>query len=120
MSDVWVNPGFVQSDLLLSETERKLGPPPRRLDVGERVFLLGCRWAARLNRRADDKLYLVYESRKRLLREGDVALGFIVQANDELYSPGDYDRPAQVVYCSDRTIPNLLETLPNALNVYST
>ena len=58
-----------------------------------------------------DELYLVYESRKRLLREGNVALGFIVQANKEVLSPGDYDLPAQVVYCSDRTIPYLLKTL---------
>ena len=58
-----------------------------------------------------DELYLVYESRKRLLREGNVALGFIVQANQELFSPGNYDLPAQAVYCSNRTMPNLLETL---------
>ena len=113
MPNVLGNAGFVKSDLLLSETERKLGPSPRHLDVGERVFNLGCRWAALLNRWADDKVYLVLESRQRLLREGNVALGFIVQANNELYSPGEYDRPAQAVYCSDRTIPNLLGTLAN-------
>ena len=38
-------------------------------------------------------------------------MGFIVQANKEVLSPGDYDLPAQVVYCSDRTIPYLLKTL---------
>ena len=102
--------GF-NSQLLLSETERKLGPSPRHLDLAERLFLLGCTWVGRKFRRAGDELYLVYESRKRLLREGNVALGFIVQANQELFSPGEYDLPAQVVYCSDRTIPDLLETL---------
>ena len=105
------NSGYVNSDLLLSETERKLGPSPRHLDLAERLFILGCTWVGLRFRWAGDELYLVYESRKRLLREGNVALGFIVQANEELFSPGDYDLPAQVVYCSDRTIPNLLETL---------
>ena len=110
MPNVLGNSGF-DSNLLLSETERKLGPSPRHLDLAERLFILGCTWVGRRYRRAADELYLVFESRKRLLREGNVALGFIVQANEELFLPGDYDLPALVVYCSDRTIPNLLETL---------
>lgn len=110
MPDVLGKSGF-NSALLFSETERKLGPSPRNLDLAERLFLLGCKWVGRRFRSAGDELYLVYESRKRLLREGNVALGFIVQANQELFSPGDYDLPAQVVYCSDRTVPYLLETL---------
>ena len=80
-------------------------------NLDERLFLSGCRWIGFRFRRVGDELYLVYESRKRLLREGNVALGFIVQANKEVLSPGDYDLPAQVVYCSDRTIPYLLKTL---------
>ena len=105
------NTGNVNVDLLLSETERKLGPAPRRLDLDERLFLLGCRWVGLRYRWAAEDLYVVYESRKRLLREGNVALGVIVQANEQLYSPGEYDLPAQVLYCSDRTVPNLLGTL---------
>jgi hypothetical protein len=105
------NSGLDNSDLLISVTERKLGPAPRHLDRAERLFLLRCTWDALQCRLTSDKLYLVYESRKRLLREGNVALGCIVQANDELFSPGDYDRPANVIYCSDRTIPNLVDAL---------
>lgn len=111
MPHVSDNSGDDNSSLLLSETERNLGPAPRHLDSAERLFLLGCTWAGFRHRLMADKLYLVYESRKRLLREGNVALGFIVQANEELFSPGKYDLPAQMVYCSDRTIPNLLGTL---------
>jgi hypothetical protein len=46
------------SDLLFSETERRLGPSPRRLDLDERLFLLGCTWVAFQFRRAADELYL--------------------------------------------------------------
>ena len=98
-------------DLLLSETERNLGSPPRHLDLAERLFILGCRWDAIRFRMASDKLYVVFEARKRLLREGNVALGFIVQANVELFAPGDSDLPAQVIYCTGRTIPKLLRIL---------
>ena len=111
MPDVLGRSGLVNSDLLLSETERNLGPAPRHLDLAERIFILGCTWAELRYRRAGDELHLVFEARKRLLREGNVGLGFIVQANEELFSPGKYDLPAQVVYCSARTTPNLLETL---------
>ena len=74
MPNVLGNSGF-DSNLLLSETEHKLGPSPRHLDLDERLFLSGCRWIGFRFRRVGDELYLVYESRKR---------------------PGDYDLPAQV------------------------
>lgn len=96
---------------LISETERKLGPPPRRLGFEEQLFSIACAYHSLRYRWASDKLYMVLESRKRLLREGEVALGMIVQANVELYSPGDYDLPANAIYSSRRTAPDLLDAL---------
>ena len=96
---------------LISETERKLGPPPRHLGFDEQVFSFMCAYHSLRHRWASDKLYMVLESRKRLLREGEVALGIIAQANHELFSSGEYDLPANVIYSSRRTTPNLLSTL---------
>ena len=102
---------MLNSEFLISETERNLGPSPRRLDLAERIYILGCKWARLRYRLASDELHVVYEWRKRLLQEGDVALGVIVQANEELFSRGTYDLPANIVYSSNRTTPKLLDTL---------
>lgn len=96
---------------LISETERKLGPPPRHIGFDEQVSSFLCGYWALRYRWASDKLYMVFQSRKRLLREGEVALGKIVQANVELFSPGDYDLPANAIYSSRRTTPDLLDAL---------
>lgn len=101
--------GF-DANLLISETERKLGPAPRRL-ASEQGFTFGYWWYTQCLRFVSEKLYIVYESRNRLLREGNVALAAIVQANNELYAPGEKDRPANVVYSSDRATPDLLRVL---------
>lgn len=96
---------------LISETERKLGPPPRHLGFNEEVFSFFCTYHGLRYRWASDKLYMVFNSRRRLLREGEVALGMLVQANVELYSPGEYDLPASAIYSSRRTTPDLLKAL---------
>ena len=110
------NSGF-NSELLLSETERKLGPAPRHLDLEERLFLLGCRWVGFQFRRAGDELHLVYESRKRLLREGNVALGFIVQANQELFHQAITTFPLRWFIVQIARCPICWRLSPNARNV---
>ena len=71
---------------LISETERKLGPPPRHLGFEEQLLSISCAYWALRYRWASDKLYMVFNSRRRLLREGEVALGMIVQANVDCFT----------------------------------
>ena len=70
---------------------------PRRPGLLERLYLRvrppgWCR---------TDDLMLVYQDRRKLLREGAVALGVLVQANALLFARGAHDAPANVIYTTD-------------------
>jgi hypothetical protein len=40
-------------------------------------------------------------TRRRYEAEGVPVIGWIVQANDDLYAPGNFDKPAQILVCFD-------------------
>ncbi len=58
-----------------------------------------------------DDLRVVYREQAKLLREGEVALAVIVQANAELFAKGEEDLPANVIYSPDAGIEDKLPLL---------
>lgn len=71
-------------------------------------------------RKSDDDLMIVYREQKKLLREGTIAIGMLVQANSALFQKGVLNAPANVIYISEVEIDNPLATLLQAaLKIYS-
>ncbi len=66
-----------------------------------------------------DKLSLYFAGRQRLLEEGAVIWGHVVQANRLLFSPGKVNCPGEVVYCLDFNRQGTLASLaPIAETLY--
>ena len=57
-------------------------------------------------RQSDDELMLIYRDQKKLLFEGEVVLGLLVQANALLFRKGFADAPANVIYTADMSVEN--------------
>ena len=53
---------------------------------------------------ADDPLNRTYDEASRLLGEGEVVWGFLIQANQMLYDRGHVDMPAFIVFAKDRSL----------------
>ena len=86
---------------LAGEAPRRLrGIPPSQL-WGERP-----KWMT-----DDDELLETYERQRAMLREGRIVWGHLVQANRLLFSPGEDDCPADVVYAVDPSFDQDLEGL---------
>ena len=86
---------------LIEETRELIGEPPRRLGLlaGWRVGVRRPSWMG-----DDDGLLPSVRAAPRLLREGRVVWGALVQANKLLFEPGPSDSPAMAIYCRDREL----------------
>lgn len=79
-------------------TRAKFGAPPRKFSILERIdnYQTQPKWM-----RDEDGLACVYRDRKTLLVQGDIVPAHIIQANVGIYSPGNDDLPAVVVFSFD-------------------
>lgn len=82
---------------LLSACRENFGPPPRRIPWLERPYLhaRAPQWAAH------DDLRRVIRDRNRLLTQGRIVLGAVVEANTALYRPGKQNLPALAIWSDD-------------------
>jgi hypothetical protein len=46
-------------------------------------------------------MFQIFRERKRILRDGIVVWGAVIQANRMIFTPGPRDVPGEVVYCPD-------------------
>jgi hypothetical protein len=86
---------------VLATCRSDLGPAPRSYGLWDRLTYL------RINRpawAAKDPLGNYFDNRDSLLRDGVVVWGHLVQANQQLFSPGPNDCPGEVVLCPDPKI----------------
>ncbi len=93
----------------------KLGPAPRPLRPEENAL-----WQmdppSWMNANPDDFLWGIYHAQALLRAEGRVVWGQIVQANSKLFSAGDIDCPAAILYSGDPAY----DDAPNALRQLAT
>lgn len=92
------------SDIILDACRERFGPAPRRFGWYDRTTYLFCfppAWAAK------DDLHTYFANRQRVLREGVIVWGHVIQANSKLFRRepnsawGGTDLPGEVVYCPD-------------------
>ena len=83
------------------------GHPPRRSSSRNHRDYLRLDPPSWLKDDPDDGLNLLFENAEELLRNGVVVWGHLIQANSQLFQPGEKDCPAAVVYSLDpsRKIP---------------
>jgi hypothetical protein len=93
---------------VLEAVREALGPRPRVMDNDTVVTLTPTTppWLP-----ATDRLAGTYRELDRLLLEGDVVWGALVQANNLLFRPGPNDHPALALYAADRSFDDRPETL---------
>lgn len=92
--------------------------PPHSPGIFERLYLRirPPRWC----RASDDALMIIYRDQDKLLREGDVALGVLVQANSLLFKRGVSTGPANVLYMTEGDVANpAIRLMEIADNIYS-
>lgn len=62
-------------------------------------------------KKENSNLMAIYRDQDKLIYEGVVCLAVFVQANVLLFSPGAVDYPANVIYCADLEVDDLLGKL---------
>lgn len=100
---------------LLDEVRDMMGTVPRWRGFFGHLSLRQARpiWIKR-----SDELNEVFRRQGKLMREGDIVWGALVQANMHLFSPGPHDHPAMVIHSPDPFFeddPNRLRALGNRL-----
>lgn len=93
--------------LWIDEIRRRIGPPPRKFSLRERLHI---RVRKPIWLPASDPLIEHYLCRSFLCEEGGVVWASLVQGNEGLFSPGASDAPAMLIYSfetswSDNLIP---------------
>ena len=86
-----------------------IGDPPRRFSLRDRrdhLSLPPPKWVT-----PTEPFSRYFEDYKRVLREGRLVWGAVVQANDHLFGPGSHDHPAEIIYAPDPGHGNDLATL---------
>ncbi len=83
---------------LLDEVRDAMGPVPRWRGFFGHLSLRVARprWMKR-----SDELNEVFRRQGKLMREGDILWGALVQANKHLFNPGPHDHPAMAIYSAD-------------------
>lgn len=91
-------------DVILNGCRERFGPAPRRFGWYDRTTYLHVFRPAWCK---TDDLRVYFENRERLLREGIIVWGHVVQANEKLFRRepdeiwGGHNLPGEVVYCDD-------------------
>ena len=80
--------------VLLAKTRAAFGPAPRTIRTWDHVVPPS--WMSH-----DDPLRKSFDRARDLMVHGDIVWGHIVQANTLLFSPGDADCPADVLFGSN-------------------
>jgi hypothetical protein len=86
---------------ILDICRRNIGPAPRRFSPWTYWTYLRTAtppWAT------GDRLGEFFHNQSRVLKDGGIVLGHIVQANSQLYRAGKFYCPGEVVYCVDPSV----------------
>jgi hypothetical protein len=78
----------------IARTRTALGPAPRALEASA-LPALDAAWLV-----PKDPLHDLWKQRHTLARTGHVTMGYVIQANNLLWSPSSGDCPAQLVYAA--------------------
>lgn len=95
---------------MIAETSEKLGQIPRRFDLWTKYMYLHS-FASSTLRKYRPELLTIYDNWERLITEGQVVLGVIVQANVRLFEKGKKNHPANIIYSTDTDAESKLEKL---------
>ena len=84
----------------LDRSKAKFGTAPRKFPQSIRNYLKLNKppWLPQV---PDDKINLIFEHSDRVLRDGVVVWGRVIQANQQLFEDGEHDCPGEVVYSLD-------------------
>jgi len=85
----------------LTECRRVFGEPPRAFGLLDRHIYLPFPKPFWLREKDDFNRF--FEGRERLLREGIVVWGHLIQANRMMMNPGPHDHGGEFVFCPDAT-----------------
>lgn len=101
----------------LEQLRQRLTEPPRTLDPeAVEAFTLPSLppwWSE------EDALNVIVDRWTELVRDGDLALGAIVMANEVLWSPGEGDAPGSIVYTFDPVLqawPDRMQAIVEAVH----
>ena len=90
---------MIITDSILEGCRQKLGPVPRRFSLWARWTYLPVQKPLWCN--GQEPLKYFFAGQKKLLEEGRVVWGHLIQANGLLFKPGPHNCPGEVVYCVD-------------------
>lgn len=91
----------------IRECIRNFGSAPRTFSLRERLTYLRVPKPFWLYIPPSDELWTLFNNLPRLLANGKVVWGHVVQANCALFEPGKRNAPGEIVYSLDEDIPLL-------------
>ncbi len=83
---------------LLQECIQRFGTPPRRLRLRDRWRYLQVPRPRWLLADPQEPLHRLLKYQWRLYREGEIVWGCIIQANAQLFFPGEHNCPGELLY----------------------
>lgn len=83
---------------MIVEFANNFGATPRKFSLWDGLTYLRVARPEWLYQNPNDELETLFLTLSKLKRNGQVVWGHIVQANSQLFSPGRWDCPAEVVY----------------------
>ena len=90
-------------DLLL-ECIANFSLPPRKIRLWDRLWYLRIPHPYFVIANKEEKLNVHFQNLKELFRDGIVVWGYIIQANQHLFTAGSRDLPGEVVYSLDEKV----------------
>jgi len=99
--------------LVIEETRRIFGDPPRKLRWADRrrARMPVPRWVRQVR---DQRFDEIFKNQDVLIQKGRIVWGAIVQANELLFERGREDHPAAIMYSLEPQMDSAVEVLENA------
>ncbi|MCA9051501.1 MAG: hypothetical protein KDA89_22340 [Planctomycetaceae bacterium] len=86
---------------MLMECRARFGEAPRRISLWDRLTWRKVATPVWLRRNPADELTRLYQNLETVFREGTVAWGYVIQANERLFEGGTEDHPGEIVLSHD-------------------
>lgn len=104
---------------MIADCAKNFGPAPRRFGLWDRLTYLRVVRPEWIYQEPIDDLETLFLNLSKLKQNGRVVWGHVVQANSQLFSPGQWDCPGEVVYSLDDPDIGLEELSDIASRLYA-
>lgn len=91
---------------LISELNKKLGPTPRKFSFLDNLLYLRVAkpsWVKDFDE-DEEKLHKLFNNYKEVFTNGVIVWGKVIQANEDIFKPGESNHPGELVYSFDEAL----------------